>query len=310
MNIVMQKVMRARAGPPEHSFADALGIYLRKNKGHDERFVENAKRVFSIAKDILGDRPLSEIKRADTRLVLDSLLARGLKTSSVKRYLSTLSAIFSVAIIEFEVDLRNPFSAVTIPKFLEDTKDIPSFSDVELRQIAAAGLAQKIEPGLIATMQIDTGCRVAEIAMLRTEDLNLEAPTPFVDIKEHRELGRRLKTGKSSERALPLLGVSLEAARIALEAADDSGWLFPKINKKNPSDSVNSWLCKILGGKRGSHSARRSMETRLVLNAIDQRIVDCILGHAPQAKMGSVYFAGYSISDLSEAIGRVALKEG
>jgi integrase len=302
---LIQRVSRARVG---HLFSDALAIYLRKNQGHEERFVENAKRVFGIAKDILGDRPLSEIKRADARLVLDALLARGLKTSSVKRYLATLSAIFSVAILEFEVDLRNPFSALTIPKFLEDAKDIPPFSADELKMIAAAGLAQKTEQGLIAAMQVETGCRVAEIAVLRISDIQLESSTPYVEIKQHLEHSRRLKTGKASERTLPLLGVSLAATRLALGAGDDSGWLFPKINKKNPSDSVNSWLGKVLGGNRGSHSARRSMETRLVLAGIDQRIVDAILGHAPQAKMGSVYFSGFSLADLAEAMEKVALR--
>lgn len=51
-------------------------------------------------------------------------------------------------------------------------------------------------------MQIETGRRVAEIALLRSEDVRLDAPVPHVNIVEHREHGRRLKTGKSAERVI------------------------------------------------------------------------------------------------------------
>jgi integrase len=302
---LIQKIMNARVG---HRFSDALAIYLRKNRGREPRFAENARRVYGIAYDILGNRPLSEIKRTDGRIILETLLARGMKTSSVKRYLATLSAIFSAAILEYELSQRNPFSALEIPNFLEDAKDIPPFSADELHRIAEAGLAQRTEQSLIAVLQIETGARVREIAALRTDDISLDATGGHIEIRQHFEHGRRLKTGKAGERTLPLLGVSLAAGRLALEATDGPGWLFPRINKRNPSDSVNAWLGKILGGKPGSHSARRSVETRLVLEGIDQRKVDAILGHAPQAKMGSVYFSGFSLADLAEALGKIALR--
>jgi hypothetical protein len=50
------------------------------------------------------------------------------------------------------------------------------------------------------------------------------------------------------------------------------------------------------------------MESRLVLAGIDQRLVDQILGHAPQAKMGSLYFSGYSLSDLADALSKIVLQ--
>jgi hypothetical protein len=88
------------------------------------------------------------------------MLVQNLKTATVRRYINTISAIFSVGILEFELDLKNPFAGLTIPNFLEDAEDIPSFTEDELRQIATAGLAQKTDAGLVATMQIETGCRI------------------------------------------------------------------------------------------------------------------------------------------------------
>jgi integrase len=252
--VIMRRIL-AKASPKRHLLSDALAIYVKKHQGRDPRFFQNANRAFATIKDILGNPALRDIKRADARQVLDAMLSGGLKTASVKRYLNTISAIFSVAILEFELDLKNPFSALTIPNFLEDTKDIPSFTEAELRQIATAGIAQKSEPGLIATMQIETGCRVAEIALLRSEDVHLDAPVPFVNIVEHKEHGRRLKTGKSAERVIPLVGVSLEAARLARASPNDDGWLFPSIGKGNPASTVNRWLRRISPLRR-DHSSR------------------------------------------------------
>jgi integrase len=305
--VILHSIL-AKHFPKQHHFSEALDVYLRKHQGRGDRFIQNAKRAFSTAQDILGNPALKDIKRADARKVLESMLKAGLRTSSVKRYLNTLCAIMSTAILELELNQKNPFAAMTIPNYLQDVKDVSSFNEDELCQIATEGLAQKTEPGLIATMQIELGARVSEIALLQTADLHLDVEIPFVTIKEHLETGRTLKTGKKSERVLPLVGVSLSAARLARASAKDSGWLFPMIGKRNPQSTVNRWLIRTIGEGAGrSHSARRSMETRLVLAGIDQRIVDTVMGHAPQAKMGSVYFQGFSLADLAGAMKKIAI---
>jgi len=301
---VVRRIMKEKAGP---RLADALASYVKKHRGRDARFFQNANRAFAMVKNILGNPALKEIRRADARRVLDSMLGEGLKSASVKRYLNTISAIISTGILELEIDAKNPFSSLTIPHFLEDKKAVRAFTNEELRQIAAAGLAQKTEPGLIACLQVETGCRVSEIALLQSGDVHLDAPVPFINITEHKEVGRRLKTS-GSERVLPLVGCSLEAARAALASANKGDWIFPHIGKGNPQSTVNRWLARTLGANPGSHSARRSMETRLVLAGIDQRIIDSILGHAPQAKMGSVYFAGFSLADLARALEKISVE--
>jgi integrase len=224
----------------------------------------------------------------------------------VRRYLATSSAIFNAGIQELEVDLRNPFAALAIPHFLEDARKVPSFTEMELRQIATAGLAERSEAGLISVLQINLGCRVQEVAMLRVSDVHLDTEIPHVEIKQHLEHSRRLKTGKFSERVLPLIGVSLDAVRLTMATPRGDGWLFPAINKKNPSDAVNAWLRKVLGGKPGSHMARHSFETRLILAKTDQRLIDCVMGHKLKGQ-GAAYFSGYSLEDLAEAIEKIAI---
>jgi integrase len=219
--------------------------------------------------------------------------------------MAVLSAIYNVGLLEFELDLKNPFSSQKIPDLLADAREVPSFTEDELRKIATAALAEKTTEALIAAMQIETGCRIREIAMLRTGDLHLDAEIPYVRLVQHLEHGRRIKTGKSGERVLPLIGVSLHAAQIAAEHGPGEGWLFD-IGFKNPSSRINRWLSRTLGGKQGSHSFRHSMETRLILARTDQRLIDTILGHKTRG-MGSVYFSGYSLADLAEALNKIAL---
>ena len=259
----MRRIMKARATPPEHHFSDALNIYFRKHHpGKGTKFVADVNRVFNFAKGIIGDPALSKIKRLDASKVLDAMLARDWKTASVRRNMAVLSAIFNIGILEYEIDAKNPFAAHKIPNLFEDARKVLSFSETELRQIADAALSQKKPEGLICAMLINLGCRVSEVAMLRRGDLHPDAEIPYVDIREHKEHQRTLKKGKASERILPLLGVSLQAARLARASAKDGGWLFD-IGHRNPSAQVNRWLVRNFGEEAGrSHSFRHSLETR------------------------------------------------
>jgi hypothetical protein len=97
--LVMQRILM-KVSPKRHHLSDALAQYLRKHQGRDARFFQNANRAFGYVQNVIGNPALKDIKRADARRVLDSMLSEGLKTASVKRYLNTISAIFSVAILE------------------------------------------------------------------------------------------------------------------------------------------------------------------------------------------------------------------
>ena len=115
-----------RAGPPQPRFAEALALYFRKHSEKDEKFVADTNRVFNFAKEVIGDRTLSSIKRADARLILNSMLTMGWKTATVRRNMAVLSAIFNLGVLELELNLKNPFAAQKIPNMLEDAKEVPS----------------------------------------------------------------------------------------------------------------------------------------------------------------------------------------
>jgi integrase len=139
---------------------------------------------------------------------------------------------------------------------------------------------------------------------------------PYIYVREHPELKRTIKTGEAGERKLPLLGAGLIAVQEALDQHPEGsgdGWLFPSLirSKNYAGNKVNEWLLETIGSEDGerknSHSFRHSTETRLVLAKVDQRLVDAIIGHKPQAKMGSVYFSGYRLEDFVEALNLIAI---
>ena len=70
----------------------------------------------------------------------------------------------------------------------------------------------------------DTGMRLGETAGLLKEDIKLDEPIPYVDLKPHP--WRTLKT-KGSQRLIPLTKEALWASKRLLEANNDSIFAFP-----------------------------------------------------------------------------------
>ena len=78
------------------------------------------------------------------------------------------------------------------------------------------------EPRWLVALISDTDMRLNEAAGLAKEDIVMDADIPHVTIRPHP--WRRLKT-KGSERTLPLVGASLWATEMAVEASKYSPYL-------------------------------------------------------------------------------------
>jgi hypothetical protein len=91
----------------------------------------------------------------------------------------------------------------------------------------------------------DTGLRLAEGAGILTQDLHLNAEIPFLRVKDHH--WRRLKTSGST-RDVPLVGMSLWAAKRIKNNQPNESFAFPRYNKgeltnaNSASASLNKWL--------------------------------------------------------------------
>ena len=63
-----------------------------------------------------GDMSIDGYSRQDARNFVQTLQQRGIRTTSIRRRLNCLSAVFNYAYAEYEIDGRNPFTRVLIAK--------------------------------------------------------------------------------------------------------------------------------------------------------------------------------------------------
>ena len=187
---------------------------------------------------------------------------RSVKTTSVRRELNSICAVFNLVYEEHEIDHFHRFRKLNIPNLGLDSEERDDFSSDQLNLLrdVVGGSTNKIEQ--IIGLLIDTGMRSSEAVGLASEDIKL-GTIPHVVL--HKNPMRRLKN-RSSKRIIPLVGSSLAAAH-CLDLSEE--WIFPKYlkskNGKNSANaSINNRLHKILGpGSPTSHSFRHTLTTRL-----------------------------------------------
>lgn len=121
---------------------------------------------------------------------------------------------------------------------------------------------------------VNTGYRPGEAAGLLPHHIRLDVDVPHISIEPE---GRQLKN-KVSERAIPLVGVSLEAFRECKTG-------FPRYQASSAtlSATVNKFLREkgLLETEAHSlYSLRHSFEDRMLAAGIDERIRRDLFGHS------------------------------
>ncbi|WP_154661121.1 phage integrase [Microvirga lotononidis] len=296
---------------------DALEIYLKNHdKGEQEKFARDTRRAIQHVVAAVGDFPLNVYRREDANAVREHLVAKGIKTGTVRREINRIKAVFNVGLIEFDLgSVKNPFEKLRIANEEQDAENREPFTAEELRTIGRSCQEQDDDIRHIIALQTDTGARLGEIVGLRVEDVALTHDIPHVHIRPHQKLGRTLKTD-ASERKVPLVGVALWAAQRALEASRKSGrkcgWLFPRyasdsaIKATYASNTINKWLQTVTKTDKTSHSFRHSMRDRLRHVNAPQDIQDAIGGWGSRT-VGMGYGEGYRLEQLRLHIERVVL---
>ena len=157
----------------------------------------------------------------------------GLQTTSARRYLRAVNAVFRKALREFDLaDRSNPFASLTIVGEGNNSTPRVPFSREELQTLSRVCVEANDAHRWLLAMLIDTGCRLSEVAGLRKDDVSLGGAVPHLIIRPHLKLGRTLKN-VNSERLIPLVGVSLWGAqRACAVSASTSGWLFPQYARR------------------------------------------------------------------------------
>lgn len=267
---------------PQFLLSDAIEVYLKyHDKSDNPRFKATSRRNWNSLINITGDKPFNDFTRADANHFIEKLLDSGAKTTTVHRQTNSIKAVFSKVIAEKEILRANPFAKIVIKGLGKDAIKRTSFTTTELKTLIEACKLKDDPARWLLALQIDLGCRIGEATGLAMEDLKLDVPIPYVKIQPHP--WRTLKTA-NSERTVPLVGVSLWAAKRILESkTKDQMYAFPQYTDggtckaDGASATLNKWM-NTLGLNKTTHELRHTMRDRLRNANVPTSEIDAIGG--------------------------------
>jgi integrase len=294
---------------PELLLSEAVGIYLDGHKNANvERFRKYTYRIWKTLADAIGDKPFMEVSRADANAYRDYVLSRGNKTTTVRRQVNVIRAVFAVVIQERELNKVNPWNALRIAGLGDDAEERTPFTGEEMVRLKAAVVKTDDDMRWILGLQSDTGMRVAEAVGLALDDIVLDGPVPYLNIRVHP--WRRLKDPKTSTRMVPLVGTSLWAAQRVLETAKEGQTkAFPRYTSgtqckaDSASANLNDWM-KSRGIPHTTHEFRHTLRDRLRAVGCTKDVMDAIGGWGVES-IGDTYGHGYALSTMHEWLKKI-----
>ncbi|MFD1794587.1 tyrosine-type recombinase/integrase [Paracoccus aurantiacus] len=229
------------------------------------------------------DRPILEITRADAQAFRKWLDGRitgpgKLTRNTANKKIGFLSDLFSTWTEYHAIKAESPFAKLRFRDDQRRTKRLPFSADWIRQRLLAPGALDRMneEARDVLLVMVNTGARPNEIIGAGLADFAVDAEIPYLDIRENEN--RAVKT-ETSPRQIPLVGVSLDAARRIVARGGVARYV-------GKSDSWSAAVGKYLreNGLRETpqHSAyclRHSFEDRMTEAGVDDRIRAELMGH-------------------------------
>ena len=284
--------------PPEITLGDAKKSYLeaKEQEGRTtlRQLTNDANRIVGLAQDHFGKKTkLSEIRKTGAREFVKSLQATHGNTT-VDRRLTTLKAIINHAIIEFDLNINNPFAKIAVldTKTAARDKRLP-FTENELKDLweRIQGHASDDLRRLWVILW-GTGCRLEEVSGIGLDEIKLQHEVPHFDIVPN-EIRGVLK-GEASRRLVPLVGMALEATQEALESLpEDAKFLFPNYAKYRGANSASASLMKHVrkvtqDSRKVVYSLRHNAKDAMIKAGVNDHLQEMIFGRN-SGGIGSYY---------------------
>ena len=288
----------------------AAEIYLAGKGSHRPKtFRQTVDRAVSNMVELAEDLPIGSYTRSHLNSLRDKLLSSGLVTASVRRQLSTLSALVNYVSKEMGFDPNPAFSGVIINEVEvnADSQKRPSVPIDVIKAVQQRCVEVDDEARWAVALVSDTGLRLSEALGLIKEDVILDGPVPHLVVRSHP--WRRLKTSASA-RKVPLVGAALWAAQRA-SALSPSPFLFPRYcspegcKGNSASGTLNKWLKPMMPEGCVIHSFRHSFRDRLRAVQCPKDITDRLGGWSVSG-VGESYGEGYPIEVLNQWMKRLA----
>jgi integrase len=303
------EALRQLHGDNQFLASDARELYLSLHDHRDNpKLLSSLKFAFDGLFECIGDLPVHSYRREHANQFREWMASEGYRTSTIRRRIGVVKAVFNVAIRERELPIPNVFLKVRIPDLGKDAVKRKSFTKRELEVISNACRAIDDDLRWIVAFLIDTGARLAEIVGLQTSDIHLRSRVPFVEICSND--ARRIKT-RASARRVPLVRESLWAAKQVISSAQKGQkYAFPRYTSDGvcksdgASAAIGKWL-KSIGVKKSAHSFRHTIRDRLRDADAPKEIQDAVGGWSRQ-EIGEQYGEGHTLSKLAKYLRRLS----
>lgn len=310
-----RNALTGTATPQTIKLSETWDIYIPRcadrllgKTDHQVRKWENPRRLAleNFIKAI-GNKDIHDINRKDIlkfqQWWLDRVTEEGMNPVSANRNLShakdILDTVYTTLDIHLDTDIETLFAKVKLKtqgssrKSYEASYVQSTFIDTDV----LSGLND--EARALFYMMADTGARVAEITGLLPEDICLDTDIPYIHIRSNSRGG--LKTTQS-ERQIPLVGVSLQAAKLYPEG------LSRYANADSVSTTINKYLRENDLNPTKDHSLyslRHTFKDRLRDVQAPEEVIDNLMGHKSR---GPKYGRGHILETKLEWLERIAFK--
>ena len=288
----------------------AYEIYSKESPASNEiKFQLDLARYYQYFLEVFGDLPLDELRHWHIVQYRDILLAKDLKTSTVRKHIGILNAMVNMGFKHLDIDHLSPFRGLKIANEGNDTTPMIVVTPELILKVKALLLSQRSPHCLVALVQLNTGLRLSEPIFAKLDDCVLDHEIPHLWVRPNELTDRKTKT---SIRAVPLYGASLVAAKALYNLAERRGskWLVPHYARYRGNDSCSAAIRKTLKPyKFRSHLFRHALIDRLkACNDIPIRLAESITGHSSGGSEFNTYGTiGYTLEQKLEVIKKVSI---
>lgn len=262
------------------------------------------RRALDNLMQVIGDKPIAEVSRADAvafrKWWQDRILGEDIDIGTANKDFGHVARMLNEVDIAHQLGLQSVFSKLRIAGAVRRSRSAFTAAHVQTCILADGALGElNDEARRLIYLIADTGLRLSEAANLLPETIHLNGPLPYVEVLP---IGRKLKTDHSS-RQIPLVGAALAAMR-----AQPQG--FPRYRDR--AASLSALVNKVLENRKllptenhSLYSLRHTFEDRLTAVEAPEKVIASLMGHKwIRPKYGS----GPSLEQKAEWLEKIAFK--
>lgn len=261
----------------KNTLAELIDRYIDKVLPSKPKNARNVRQHLLWWKEELGHCLLSDIKPSMIAQKRDELLSgttckdKLRSSTTVVRYLASLSHAFSIAVKDWEWISENPVMKISKPKISNSrTRFLNDDEKERLIQACQESESKGLYP--IVILALSTGMRRGEIMNLKWGDLDLDRGSILLQVTKNGE-----------RRFIPLIGTMLDLLRSKYTNQTVDSFVFPAPHSSSkPIDIRSAWETALRKAEISSfrfHDLRHTAASYLAMNQASLLEIGTLLGH-------------------------------